>query len=302
MAASLEFSVRGASAVSPGQLEACARLFSENYGVWGKGAPQKLLGSRVRLSANKLMEQYLFDDSCCLATATTLDGNIVGHAFATKFCYEDVCFSWITQLVVASQFRNQGIASKLCQLSWDVDAVAGCGIVTSHPHAIKALEKATRRRCKHGMMDCAHSLLQASCIPYLHNRNVSCGQSGGICTVDTGFFVDHTDVDKLISIQSPRLGLKQLEAGHEFVAFTLKSWSAERALTRTPHSSREASPTISSSCSGDEHTRELAKIVSLFVVCILISKGGGPLRSTATFRPQLWLVWGLYISYSIVWI
>jgi GNAT superfamily N-acetyltransferase len=227
-ASHITFTVQSAATVTSSQLEGCANLFSAHYGVWGDGAPPSLRGQRVRLSANKLREQYLFNEDCCLATATLPDGTIVGHAFATVFHDEMVGgqFSWITQLVVDSQYRSQGVASKLCQLAWDVDAVAGCGIVTSHPHAIKALEKATRRHCKPGMIDHARSLLKASRIPYLQDCMVSCQSDGsGMCVVDSNFFVDHTEVDQLVTFQPARLGLRQLEAGHEFVAFTLRSWT-----------------------------------------------------------------------------
>lgn len=220
----LEFSVRGADMVTIEQLNACALLFSAQYGVWGASAPLPLRGLRVRLSVSRLQQQYLFDNSCCLSLAKSADGSIVGHAFATKFEFSGVgCFSWITQLVVHSDYRNQGVASKLCQLAWDVRAVAGCGIVSSHPHAIRALEKATRRHCKPGLIDHARSLVAASHIPYLQGRKIHCKQPHNMCQVDTGFFVDHTAVNQLISSQPSRLGLGPLEEGHEFVAFTLKT-------------------------------------------------------------------------------
>lgn len=160
----MEFSVRGANAVTQEQLEACARLFSAQYGVWGEGAP-----SRVRLSASKLKEQYMFDESCCLAMATTLPGGeIVGHAFATSFSAGSggERFGWITQLVVDERHRSRGVASKLCRLAWDVRATAGCCIVTSHPHALLALKRATRGDHALGTAEQARALLDASGVPW----------------------------------------------------------------------------------------------------------------------------------------
>ena len=220
----IEFSVRGAGLVSPAQLDSCARLFSAHYGVWGEGAPPSCQqGSRVRLSPSRLREQSLFDDSCCLALATLADGRVVGHAFATRFRYTNVgWFIWITQLVVDSSYRRRGVATKLCQIAWDVNAVAGCGIVTSHPHAIRALEKATRSHCEPGRADLARALLSASGIPYLQGRDIISGPHPhtDMCTVDTGFFVDHADINQhIIPSQPARLGLRHLDDGQEFVAF-----------------------------------------------------------------------------------
>ena len=223
--AAIEFSVRGVSLVSPEQLDSCARLFSAHYGVWGDGAlPSHQRGSRVRLSSSRLREQCLFDDRCCLALSTLADGSVVGHAFATRFRYNNVgWFSWITQLVVGSSFRRRGVATKLCQVALgDVNAVAGCGIVTSHPHAIRALEKATRSHCEPGRADLARALLSASGIPYLQGRDIISGPHPhtDMCTVDTGFFVDHADINQhIIPSQPARLGLRHLDDGQEFVAF-----------------------------------------------------------------------------------
>jgi GNAT superfamily N-acetyltransferase len=248
-AGALEFSVRGASRVSSQHLAACAKLFSEHYGVWGVGAPARQ-GARVRLSASRLQEQCLFDANCCLSLATTSDGSTVGHAFAVKFQHDGVgCVSWITQLVVHSDFRSHGVASKLCQMAWDVSAVDGCGIVTSHPHAIRALEKATRRRCKPGMLNLARSLIAASHIPYLQDKTILCSPPGSMCQIDTGFFVDHISVNVLMPAQPSRLVLGPLEDGHEFVAFTLNAW--------TPHLGRNVSPPSTSS-NDDEQRGELA--------------------------------------------
>ncbi len=153
-------------------------------------------------------------------------------------------------------------------MAWDVTAVAGCGIVSSHPHAIRALEKATRRHCKPGMIEDARSLIAASHIPYLQGRNIHCKQPYNMCQVDTGFFVDHTNVNQLIPSQPSRLGLGPLEDGNEFVAFTLKTW--------TPHLNRNVSPPSSSGSDDDQRERELAKIVSVFVFVISMIIAGYP--------------------------
>jgi hypothetical protein len=134
--------------------------------------------------------------------------NVSGHfRLIYKFEIDGVgcssgAVSWITQLVVHSDFRSHGVASKLCQMAWDVSAVDGCGIVTSHPYAIRALEKATRRSCRPGMIHYAKSLVAASRIPYLQGKPIRCNHAGSsMCQIDTGFFVDHTDVDELIPSQ-----------------------------------------------------------------------------------------------------
>ena len=217
----LIYSVIPAGAITDEQLKACSQLFSKEYGVWGansKAAP----GSRVRLSPARLREQCVFNGTCSVVIAK-LGDELVGHAFTTKFWYAagESYVSWITQLVVSSDHRSRGVASSLCRHAWDINADFACGLVTSHPHAVRALERATRRVCDtEAIMAHGDGLAAASGIPYLKDLKVSVG-----CKINTSFFVDHTEVNILIEekIRAGQWDLGRLQDGEEFFAFTFAS-------------------------------------------------------------------------------
>lgn len=61
MATHIVYTTLPASEVTSTQLDQCATLFSEHYGVWGQGAEAP--GTRVKLSSARLRSQCLFNDS-----------------------------------------------------------------------------------------------------------------------------------------------------------------------------------------------------------------------------------------------
>lgn len=214
------YTMMAARDVSDDLLQDCAQLFSSHYGIWGPLGPKP--GAHVKLSAARLRDQCLFDPATCFLVTAKVGNLLVGHAFSVKFWYEagGGFVSWITQLCVSTLHRSRGIASALCRHSWDIDSTFACGLVSSHPHAVRALERATGRLCNPALvMQHADHLITASCIPYMQNSTVSQPAGSGGCTIDTGFLVDHTEVNKLISTQ-PNWELGELPEGHEFIAFT----------------------------------------------------------------------------------
>jgi hypothetical protein len=211
----------------------------------------------------------LFDESCSLTTATH-GSTLVGHVLSAKFQYREGTVSWITQLVVHSSYRSQGIASTLCRMAWDIQADFACGLVTSHPHAVRALERATQRRCDPAVIQQhAEGLIEASGIPYL--RGCSLPRPGESCAISTGFFVDHTEVNQLLGrMRGWRLG--SLLDGEEFFAATFS------ASSRRSTSSRSEGGGTSVGIS-DEQLRVLILLVLMLVV-------HGPQPATLASRPK----------------
>lgn len=119
-------------------------LFSKDYGIWGpKGFKP---GGNVKLSDQRLKEKFIFNETCSICVAKHND-RLVGYSIYTKFiCAYRGKVVWITQLVVDSNFRGQKIAQNLIHRSLDTNWTI-CGLVSSHPYAIRALEKATRLKC-----------------------------------------------------------------------------------------------------------------------------------------------------------
>lgn len=261
MAAHIVYTTFPAAEVTSMQLQACATLFSEHYGVWGPGAAAP--GGRVRLSPSRLQAQCLFNESCSLTTATA-GSTLVGHVFSAKFQYREGTVSWITQLVVHSSYRSQGIASALCRRAWDIQADFACGLVTSHPHAVRALERATQRRCDPALIQQhAEGLVEASGIPYL--RGCGLPRPGESCAINTCFFVDHTEVNQLLGcMRGWRLG--SLLDGEEFFAatFSASSW---RSTSSNSGSSSSSSEGVGASVGiSDEQLRVLILLVLMLVV------------------------------------
>lgn len=147
--------------VTDPMLEEAARLFNDNYGIWGKdpassgstpkpGKSQetilimfsdKGIGSRVKLSRDRLRAQCLPDNVTCSYVKVIIEDRLAGNAFACRWKYNGKIACWVTQLVVHSDFRRRGIAfSLLNQLRQDDDTVYG--LMSSHPAACLAAAKA----------------------------------------------------------------------------------------------------------------------------------------------------------------
>jgi len=106
-----------------------------------------------------------------------LNGLLVGHAFSFSFTYgpgesQRLCV-WVTQLVVHSDHRHQGIAQRLCALSWEPHSDAW-GLVSSHPYAVPAL---------------------VSSCPVTYIQGAKLASEG--TQIDTQFFVDHAKVNEI---------------------------------------------------------------------------------------------------------
>ncbi|CAF1179296.1 unnamed protein product [Rotaria sordida] len=136
-------------------LEKCSNLFNNNYGIWSDDAPlhsnNKLqAGTPVKLGVKRLREMMLFNDRCFLITAEirsydTDQFELIGHAFGTWAKYDRLNGNvvWITQLVVSSSYRGQGVAGTLLSMANNsIEDVVAVGLVTSHPHAVTALRNA----------------------------------------------------------------------------------------------------------------------------------------------------------------
>ena len=197
--------VKASSDLSDEEVAACARLFSEHYGVWTE------TGRRVRMSPTQFRKQQTSLPGSQVVLAL-LDGELVGHAFAVYFDMDGQRVAWLTQLVVHSDHRRKGIATTLYCKTWDPDCSIW-GLVTSHPAAVRALEKATRRKCDPARIArSADRLLATTPVGYARGRRVVG------TTIDTAFQVDHTEVNRALA-ETKDWQLGDLLDGWEFFAF-----------------------------------------------------------------------------------
>jgi 2-polyprenyl-3-methyl-5-hydroxy-6-metoxy-1,4-benzoquinol methylase/GNAT superfamily N-acetyltransferase len=215
-------------------LEECSALYSEHYGVWGEGAVSPA-GDRIRLSAVRL-RRWLAGGDASLALARWR-GELVGYAIVVQASLKDFgVVSWVTQFVVHRDHRAHGIGTRLLFAAWGMSDHAAWGITTSNPYAVRALEKATRRRCSPGRISRNRRRLErlgTEKVPYL-DRGSNFVVNDRESRVNTSFFVDRSRLsEKLRNVEhegKPWL-LGGLPSGWEWFAFCFRDQPQIR-LTR----------------------------------------------------------------------
>lgn len=211
----ISYQILPRSQISDDLILKCANLFSSHYGIWSdKGTSP---GKSVKLSTKMVKELFLFDDDTFLVIAThNTSHEIVGHVIGRRFFCEEIdgFVAWITQLVVHSDYRNQGISTRLCQMAWNPTENHACGLVTSHPYAVRALEKSTNSEVDpEFIMLHSKAIIESSSIPYLMSAELRPDR----CVINTKFYVSHDEVDK-IRHETEDWKLGELEEGEEFIA------------------------------------------------------------------------------------
>lgn len=209
-------------------LSECSVLYSNHYGRWSSKNPNfALKGKNIRLSVDRIREW--FDNQNSNLYVAKVDERIIGYAIAAriKVAYWGY-ISWVTQLVVHTEFRNQDIAKQLLYSIWCESSNFAWGIVSANPYAIRALEKATRRRSSPKIIKKhIQKLIEIGNenLPYIQsNTDYIVDNSSSI--INTDFFVDHTNIpamlSRVITDEVPWL-LGDLIEGWEWIAFTFKS-------------------------------------------------------------------------------
>ena len=206
-------------------LQTCADLFSGHYGTWSDAAPHGG-GGRIRLSAKRL-RAWLNCEDANLFCARFSD-KIIGYAIASRVSLTGKgVISWVTQLVVHSEHRKNGVAKRLLFSIWGMTDHYAWGLVSSNPYAIRALEKATRRRCSPGWMRRNQKLLRtvgARCTTYIR-EDVEFDLSKSTAAAYTAFYVNHSNLpDKLKAVATEETPwvLGDLKEGWEWLAFVFR--------------------------------------------------------------------------------
>ncbi|KAK1766661.1 hypothetical protein QBC33DRAFT_106562 [Phialemonium atrogriseum] len=121
--------------VTDDMLEKAAKLFSENYGTWGRGSHSP--GKPVKLGTRQLREQYLPESAATFYAKVSVDGKLAGNAFACRWEHKGKTVCWVTQLVVDKHYRGRGLATGLLR-ALRLDGDDSYGIMSSHPFACLA--------------------------------------------------------------------------------------------------------------------------------------------------------------------
>ena len=232
-----------------GLLEECAALYSNHYGVWSAQTPPPgRPGTRVRLSAARLKQWFHSDDSRIALARSGSD--LVGYAIAVQIKAPRCgIVSWVTQLVVHEAHRQQNVGKTLLFSIWGMSNHFAWGLVTASPYAVRALEKATRRRCLPARIKRNNrKLQQLGCehVRYINEQTRTDVDPAHSC-IQTDFYLDHSDLGTMIarvtSEEKPWL-LGSLPEGWEWFAFTFSDQDQIRLNSAEIASMLEASDQI----------------------------------------------------------
>ncbi|WLI90081.1 bifunctional GNAT family N-acetyltransferase/class I SAM-dependent methyltransferase [Massilia sp. R2A-15] len=202
----------------------CAALFCAYYGKWGPEASKDKAGKPVMQQASKLKSQYLAAPDSWSALAY-LDDVLIGYAFFQRLLIEKKGYvTWVTQFVVHKEHQNRGLGTRILRSIWSQSQQYAWGLVTANPAAVRALEKATLRRCNLAHINADWQLLRAAAAPNLgYIRTASVELRDGTSSLNTHFALDHSDSDaslKTLSEKAYKWQLGDLRATEEWAAFT----------------------------------------------------------------------------------
>lgn len=204
-------------------LDECSSLYSSHYGYWSQVYPRSP-GQQIRLSS-RLIAQWLNFESARLYCAR-LNDELIGYAIVSVEKAKNYGkIAWVTQLVVHERYRHQGIGKTLLFSIWRFSNYFAWGILTSSPYAIRALEKATRRRCTPNRIKKNMKMLinfGVRNVDYV-NKQMEIIVTDTSSSANTGFFADHSQIQKMINNVSSKeihWTLGELNEGWEWFAFT----------------------------------------------------------------------------------
>ncbi len=202
-------------------LKACSALYADHYGYWADdGVPEHLKGKSIKLSPERIAGY--FAGGVGWLAAAYVGEQLVGYAIAVHLELSAGGVSWVTQMVVHERYQNQLVGSQMLKSIWGDSHDFAWGIASANPFAIRALEKATRRRCSPVYMMRHETVVRSIIgkIPFLHKctTRISNFQS----SINTEFFQDLSQVTARKDQASKRdqWVMGNINPGEEWLAIT----------------------------------------------------------------------------------
>ena len=202
-----------------------SHLYSTQYGTWDTGCSNRK--GPIKLSTERIKADYISDNSCVVIAREKDTKQLVGYAIAIKAKNNSKKISWIIQFVVHVDHRNKKVGQMLLYSLWGESHLDAWGIVTANPYAIRALEKATHRRCAlKAIKKNKKWLFEFACknITYI-KEDTHLDVNEERSTIFTKFFIDHSTIpkkiDDVVAENLPWI-LGSLDPGWEWFAFTFK--------------------------------------------------------------------------------
>src|ERR1017187_104280 len=203
-------------------LDEMAELYSKHYGTWSALSPTNP-GQPIRLSVSRLRAWLTPESKIALAQ---LGDRIVGYAIAVQAKVRDYgVISWITQLVVHEEHRRQDVGKTLLFSIWGFSSHFAWGLITANPFAVRALEKATRRRCASGRIARNRRKLMslgAEHVPYV-TAATPFAVTDTFSRINTQFYLDHSELETMLAAVTTETApwtLGNISDGWEWLAFT----------------------------------------------------------------------------------
>lgn len=211
------------SKMTESDIENTSQLFSNNYGTWSYNSSIKP-GCRIKFSTERVNNSFVSKPDRYVAMV--FDGtNLIGHAFyMRRTVQKSKKITWILQLVVDKNYRGQKIGTKLIHSIFGLSDSYACGLFTSNPMTIKALENATFRHVDVKKISSKIDVIKAAAYDIFEDTQWIEEYKDGM--VDTNFPVDHSKIYENIQ-KAYKEGefplIKDLPEGYEWLAFTFKS-------------------------------------------------------------------------------
>ena len=232
-----EFTYIYGSLAQPPLLEELSQFYSEHYGRWSQDSKHRP-GQQIKLTADMLLGWLKKDSRISLAK---LDGQVVGYAISIQTNYGTRgLISWVTQLVIHEDHRKRDVAKRLLFSIWGMSDHFAWGLLTANPYAIRALEKATRRRCDpkriRRNVDKIKAIGQQRTTYVKKDAAVRVTSKTSI--IDTKFFLDHSELPEMLqnAQKTAPWVLGDLPEGWEWLAFTFQD---QEEIKLTQHEIKE---------------------------------------------------------------
>jgi 2-polyprenyl-3-methyl-5-hydroxy-6-metoxy-1,4-benzoquinol methylase len=230
----------------PEYAEELAEFYSRHYGRWGNGSGRE--GQPVRSTPTMIQELLKSGDS--RVALARFNNELVGYAIAlqTRVPHYGMV-SWVTQLVVHNDHRRNNVGKTLLFTIWGFSDHKAWGLISANPYAVRALEKATRRRCLPTRIKRNQDILLRLGIkevPYI-KESTELRIAKTESRVNTAFFLDHSALAEMLSgvvTKEKPWTLGDLPEGWEWFAFTFHDQEQIGLTTLELHQMLQASDEV----------------------------------------------------------
>lgn len=223
-----KYKVKPAIEMTDDEFEKCAHLFSMSYGKYSQES-DKRPGEQIEMGKKFFISRYKKKEVYIATCKHSKNGLLVGQAIYARKNYEDVgTMTWVMQLVVSEKYRNAGIGSKLLYSIWGFSNDFAWGLATANPCTVKALERATFRKCNPVVIKSNLEIIKKFERDIQFVDNVKYLVDDDKSQIDTHFFIDNSEFVNAIDKGNWHLGM--LKPGYEWLAFTFRDQNVDAEL------------------------------------------------------------------------